>query len=485
MLKKENAEDLLEDDFVLDNSIKMYFNEIGQFSTLSQEETSKLIKEYHSTLDKNIKNKILEGHLKLVINIARKYVNLASSYTFLDLIQEGNIGMVKSIESYDSEISAFSTYASRLIEQTILRAIRDKDSTISKPQKIVYLTKKYQELNDEYYHKYSTYPSDEYVRKELSITNNTLYWLKNQENFNVASLDKKIISDDETSSNQYDLVASKENFIDKLLDNIADFDLMCILKNNLEPKFYYVLYCHIFSDEPKKLEDIGQEFAVTRERIRQMEKTSLEKIKNMIIKDSQYYKICSNKIKNEEGKNYNRLRVEPIYPRDICLFLFLKNSLNELEQKLLYYKLLSKYNFTISEIADIIGVPIEEILIVKQSLDNKISAIDNNEFKSYQHNLLSTLHFKIFDEELNLVNNFNYKKLNSHYSKLTYQQLENLCFENNINLTIEEQNILLKYYNKTIETSDELQQLYNLLFKIDRLLGLESNPIYIHKLINN
>ena len=264
------------------NSVKAYLKEIGNVPLLSWEEEQKLGK----ILDENpdnleVRNKFAEANLRLVVSIAKKFVGRGMS--FLDLIQEGNLGLMKAVEKWDYRKGyKFGTYATWWIRQSISRAICDKARTIRLPVHLIGEIDKLIKTSDNLEKELGRTPTEEEIADRMNLPVSKIQELiKNSQE--AVSLDIPIGEDGDVSLG--DFVPDEET------SNLEDDVNLKLLRDSLDevlesltPKEAKILKLRFGYDDgvSRTLEAVGQEFHVTRERIRQIEVKALRKLKHPV-----------------------------------------------------------------------------------------------------------------------------------------------------------------------------------------------------------
>jgi len=269
----------------IENSNKKYYSEFNIFkqdlkSILSLEQEKELFLRLANG-DDQVKTEIFERNLKLVISIAKKYVNVLESLNLEDLVQEGSIGLMIAIEKFDiNKGYKFSTYATWWIKQSILRAINDKNSFIRLP---VYLCDKLQKYRNGIKfltQKLKRKPTKDEVTEFLELTPNEINEILIFQN-EVTSLDVPISETNEETTLQ-DFVLSHENVEADIIDCSRKEYMYKLLNEVLRPREKNILLLRygLYDGKEWTLEEIGKIYKLTRERIRQIESKALKKIKN-------------------------------------------------------------------------------------------------------------------------------------------------------------------------------------------------------------
>ena len=262
----------------MDDPVKIYLKEIGKVPLLTPEEEIELAMRIANN-DVEAKKRLEEANLRLVVSIAKKHVNRGMQ--FLDLIQEGNLGLIKAVEKFDyTKGFKFSTYATWWIRQAITRAIADQARTIRIPVHMVETINKVKKTNTLLLHKNGREPTPEEISAELGMSVE-----KVREILRVAqepvSLETPI--GEEEDSHLGDFIPDEDALApaDAASQSLLKEALNEVLKT-LTPREAKVLTLRFGLDDghPKTLEEVGAEFNVTRERIRQIEAKALRKLRH-------------------------------------------------------------------------------------------------------------------------------------------------------------------------------------------------------------
>ena len=263
------------------DSIQMYLKEIGQFSLIKASEEKDLAKRIEAG-DDEAKNLLARANLRLVVSIAKKYSGRSQDLTLLDLIQEGNLGLFKAVEKFDwTKGYKFSTYATWWIRQSITRALADQSRTIRIPVHMVETISKYKQVYRRLFQDLGREPLAEEVATEMGVEVEKIHVIEKISQ-STASLEKPI-NEDEDKSTLGEFIAD-----DKIARPDQDSaqrilsDQIREVLNELSPKEKKILEMRYGLEDgiQHTLEEVGHEFGVTRERIRQIEAKVHEKLRN-------------------------------------------------------------------------------------------------------------------------------------------------------------------------------------------------------------
>ena len=265
-------------EYSLDDPVRMYLKEIGQVKLLSAEEEVELAKRVAEG-DQNAKNKLTEANLRLVVSIAKKYSG--RGLHILDLIQEGNTGLIRAVDKFDwQKGNKFSTYATWWIRQAITRAIADQARTIRVPVHMVEVINKATRCNRKLVQELGREPTVEEIAKELGLPVEKIIEA-NRTAADTLSLDTPVGDEEDTSIGSFVedertpgpadatsnalLAEALKEILDTLTEREAD-----VLKMRFG----------MYDGRTHTLEEVGQIFGVTRERIRQIENKAIRKLRH-------------------------------------------------------------------------------------------------------------------------------------------------------------------------------------------------------------
>ncbi len=276
--EKDTSKPVYLDDDVADDSVRLYLREIGKIPLLSAEEELALAQRVVAG-EKDAKDQMAEANMRLVVSIAKRYVG--RGLDLLDLIQEGNTGLLRAVEKFDPDKGfKFSTYATWWIRQAITRAIADQARTIRIPVHMVETINKLLRTQRRLTQEMNREPTNEEIAKEMEIdVDKVEHIMKIKQD--ISSLDASIRDDEEDSVladfiEDEDTVSPEESATGQLLkEQVKD------MLGALTEREQKILKLRFGLEDGKShtLEEVGQEFSVTRERIRQIEAKALAKLR--------------------------------------------------------------------------------------------------------------------------------------------------------------------------------------------------------------
>ena len=262
------------------DSVQMYLREIGKITLLTGDEEKELARKIEKG-DEDAKNKLALANLRLVVSIAKRYVGRSPNLTLLDLIQEGNIGLFRAVEKFDWKRGfKFSTYATWWIRQAITRALADQARTIRIPVHMVETISKYQQAVRRLTQDLGRDPLAEEIAAEMQIEVEEIRHIQKISQDTI-SIDAPVGEDDEDSTlgefiMDETILSPEQEAARRLLK-----DQLREIITDLTPREQKILKLRFGLDDgiTHTLEEVGKEFGVTRERIRQIEAKALERIR--------------------------------------------------------------------------------------------------------------------------------------------------------------------------------------------------------------
>lgn len=259
-----------------DDSVKMYLQEIHKPILTKEQEKSLALRIRNG--DEKAKELFIERNLRLVIKVARKYTGHGIS--FLDLIQEGNLGLIKAVDKFDvTKGYKFSTYATCWIRQSIQRSLGNKSRNIRLPVHLYEKVKKYELLKKELSLKFNREPTFEELSKKMRVSIDTIYKYERLEHDTISL---NMIVGDEDSELEDFISLSTESIDNQFIEeNLKDVIENLLKNSHLTTKEIDILKLRfgIGTNNPKTLEETGKIYGVSRERIRQIQEKALKKIR--------------------------------------------------------------------------------------------------------------------------------------------------------------------------------------------------------------
>ena len=283
---KSNDEELLKDNFAdiamfpnVDDPVKMYLKDIGKVPLLTMEEERDYAQKAMQG-DEYAKKMLCESNLRLVVSVAKRYVG-KTSMSFLDLIQEGNLGLLKAVEKFDyTKGFKFSTYATWWIRQAITRAMADQSRTIRIPVHMVETINKYVKVVRMLMQKLGREPTIEEIAGEMGLSVAKVLEIKRTSQDPI-SLETPMGEEDDGKMADIIEDESTKSPMESASQSLLREQLLAVI-DTLTPREQEVIRQRygLMDGKQKTLEEVGREFSVTRERIRQIEAKALRKLKH-------------------------------------------------------------------------------------------------------------------------------------------------------------------------------------------------------------
>jgi len=267
----------------LPDSVQMYLKEIGRAALLTSDEEKELAKRIEKG-DESARRRFIQANLRLVVSIAKRYVNRSSNLSILDLIQEGNIGLSRAVDKFDYRRGfKFSTYATWWIRQAITRALADQSRTIRIPVHMVETISKYTQVKRRLTQELGREPMVEEIASEMELPPEKIHYIQKISQ-DVVSLESPVgDSEDDSTLSEFikddksltpSQIASQTLLREKIKEILVD----------LTPREQKILKMRFGLEDgvTHTLEEVGKEFGVTRERIRQIEAKALLRIRSHV-----------------------------------------------------------------------------------------------------------------------------------------------------------------------------------------------------------
>ena len=262
-------------------AVREYLKSIRNIPLLSEEDEYK-IAIAAANGDENARQTMITSNLRLVVKVAKTYIGRSSNLSFLDLIQEGNMALMRATEKFDAEKGfRFSTYATYWIKQAISKAIIDQSRAVRLPAHIINELNKFNKAIRDLSQQYGRTPSDKELAEYLNVSVKKIseYYTISKE---PCSLDVTIDEDEDTA--MIDLIADENatKFMD--IDDLSIRDTIYSVLNTLSERERKIIELRFgFTDgRQHTLEEVGKEFNLTKERIRQLEASALKKLRNPV-----------------------------------------------------------------------------------------------------------------------------------------------------------------------------------------------------------
>ena len=278
-MNEANLEDQAEEDYFSDNVFDQYMKDMKRYDLLTEEEEISLSREVQSG-NKEARNRMIESNLRLVVSIAQKYQNLGLS--FEDLVQEGNMGLMRAVDKFDEEKGWFSTYAYFWIRQAIMRSLSNDSRAIRIPVHSIDAYCKLRRINKLFVLDNGRKPTDEELSELTGISVDRIREIDKIPTETI-SINNKISTESDSENELGDFLQDRDRKTpeEECIDKVMKEDLKKVLQKILDDREFYVICMRygMYDGEVHTLEEIGKTLHVTRERVRQIEHKSIRKLK--------------------------------------------------------------------------------------------------------------------------------------------------------------------------------------------------------------
>ena len=277
----EETEEVLDYDAsdLINDSVKLYLSEINGKPLLSYEMEVNLAKR-SAVGDLQAKNTLIEHNLRLVVSVAKKYRGCGIS--FLDLIQEGNVGLIRAAEKYDvTKGYRFSTYATWWIRQSISRALADQSRTIRIPGHVVELLNRIKKISTPFSQKNDRMPTEKELSEMLGVEVEKIHIALDMSQA-VSSLDTPVGEEEEDTIGSLIADDSVESPLTAMIKEVNRKNIDAVLATLTERESQILSFRFGLNCEPKTLEEVGEYFSLSKERVRQLEMKALRKLRHPV-----------------------------------------------------------------------------------------------------------------------------------------------------------------------------------------------------------
>jgi len=382
------------------SSIKSYLKDVFSYPVLTKEETYELgIRKLNG--DKKAEEKLILHNLRLVIwviNYMKKKMPKTTHLTDEDLVQAGNLELIKSVENYNPNLGSFSTYAKQKIEGGIRSIVRINESEISCSNNGV-LSKipAYLSFIENYKLKHGITPSDEMTAEAINVTLSTLKLIKLNLQISTTSANVKIGEDE---NELIDFLESPDNEEANIIRKISEYEFIITIKQLLSPKEYYVIYHRYLAPVTENNSEMAKRLngVSSRQLLDSLEKQAFKKLRMMQVNDKNTLDQIFSRLVHKEGIKAYNLREKPIDIEDILTYSYIKDSLTEQECALLDIIIFGKYKCTNREITKTLQISLNTLYNLYDSIKEKIHLYkkDTEKYQAYRAKIVSELKTDLF-----------------------------------------------------------------------------------------
>lgn len=409
-----------------DDLFKKYMQEINKYPLATMESNEKYYNEYCQG-DLKARENLINTNLRLVVWIAKKYSKRVVNLKPLDIIQEGNFGLMRAINVYNPQRGSFSSCATIYIKYAIIRAIKNKEKIIRQSVNLQGKIGQYLKLIDKYMMGNKPLPDNGELCKLLGVTELGLKYIIKAANLSVLSMNR--IVESSTASELGDFIEDPlSNKTDEIIETMRTHEIYVLLREMMSPVEYFIIYYRILDDNKLFLERIASLFDVTRERIRQIEQRTIKKIEKYMANDNEAFNLELGLIRKREGERFYQIKHEPMSVDLIIKYMYVKDSLTLREQEYFKLKYFSKYNYQENEICKFLELETEDYLNFISNLEKKFSDLlaDVRKFINFKNQMLMTYGteiFKIFLNDKSTNHVIDYPYLYKRYATCSWKEI--------------------------------------------------------------
>ncbi len=350
-----------------------FMQRLKKIKTPTLEENEELFYRYKRG-DKDAYEEIVERNMGLVALEAKKYFSTATSYTKMDLIQEGAIGFIRALETYNPKEGALSSYTIPWIRSFISKAIRTTDNMACFSDSFSIMSTKLNHFIDEYKKEHGVGPTDEEIKSQFEITDETLRIFRNRKIFNMRSLNAPLEEQENSNKTLIDIVSDEKDDFEEFVNRENGLYMIIALKKYLNPLEYFVFYNRVLRDRQYTLKEVSDYFGATGEWARQTQVKIQDRVKKI------YRTVLPTLI---EKKDLHYLENHNILPFDMDLLyrsMFLSPFLSEKEKELIVLWLNREMNYNKNYYVQKLGITVEELEEMTLKIKRLLSELESFKF---------------------------------------------------------------------------------------------------------
>lgn len=419
--------------FLSDDCLKDFLRIIKRNKPATKEDNFEMFLEYQKG-NLAMRDLIAKRNLLLVVSLASSSGRNLSSEEKLDYIQSGVIGLMEAIDSYDlSRGTTFSTHAEYWIQMRINRCRYNYKRVIRRPEYIVIALNRYRKLVNQCEKENKPLPPRDEICQIIDATEETLQRIEEDYKQDTASLDAPISTGDSDDGSYEDILGEESKGFNDVLDKIVVEEILKTLKMTLSAYEYYIYYYHVLNKQ-KVLEELGEYFGVTRERIRQVEEKITSNVRKMFDNDHALKRKYVEEVKKQYP--FESINTSPCPLENYTLFFFLRDNFNEKDQIILKEKLIGNLFFDIERVAKEINENSAYVKNISKKIDKLIQKNTNDiRYHLFHEKLKRDYRGSIYllDLDSDLSDYFEIKKdICAYWQDKSVDDILNLATSNNI-----------------------------------------------------